>query len=84
MVFYSGARVVLQGPAEFQIVSSNEASCSQGRLIAEVPPQARGYRLVTPQMAATDLGTVFGVDVRQGATELHVFEGSVEIVNGWT
>jgi len=78
IVFYSGARVVIEGPAELQIISSSEASCSHGKLTAEVPPQARGFRIRTPQMNVTDLGTVFGLDVTTGRTELHVFKGSVE------
>jgi hypothetical protein len=78
VVFYSGARVVIEGPAEFQIISPGDASCRMGRLTAEVPPQARGFRIATPQMNVTDLGTVFGLDVTEGATELHVFKGSVE------
>ena len=80
VVFYSGARVVIEGPAEFQIISPSEASCRLGRLTAEVPPQARGFRIATPQMNVTDLGTVFGLDVKAGATELHVFKGSVEFL----
>ena len=80
VVFYSGARVAIEGPAEFQIISPTEASCRTGRLTAEVPPQARGFRIATPQLAATDLGTVFGLDVKKDATELHVFKGSVEFL----
>jgi hypothetical protein len=80
VVFYSGARVVIEGPAEFQIISSIDASFRTGRLTAEVPPQARGFRIATPQMNVTDLGTVFGLDVKEGATELHVFKGEVEFL----
>jgi hypothetical protein len=80
VVFYSGARVVIEGPAELQIVSSSEASCRIGRLTAEVPPQARGFRIRTPQMDATDLGTMFGLEVKEGWTELHVFKGSVDFL----
>jgi hypothetical protein len=80
VVFYSGARVVIEGPAEFQIISPSAASCRMGRLTAEVPPQARGFRITTPQMNVTDLGTVFGLDVKEGATELHVFKGEVEFL----
>ena len=80
VVFYSGARVVIEGPAEFQIISPSEGSCRFGRLTAEVPPQARGFRIITPQLAATDLGTVFGLDVKKDATELHVFEGRVDFI----
>jgi hypothetical protein len=78
IVFYSGARVAIEGPTELQLVSANEASCHGGRLTADVPPQARGFRLGTPQMNVTDLGTTFGLDVRERRTELHVFKGSVE------
>jgi ferric-dicitrate binding protein FerR (iron transport regulator) len=80
VVFYSGARVVIEGPAEFQIISPNSASCRIGRLTAEVPPQARGFRIATPDMDVTDLGTSFGLDVKNAATELHVFKGSVEFL----
>jgi hypothetical protein len=80
VVFYSGTRVVIEGPAEFQIISSSDASCRVGRLTAEVPPQARGFRIATPQMNVTDLGTVFGLDVKETATELHVLKGSVEFL----
>jgi hypothetical protein len=78
IVFYSGARVVIEGPAELQLISPGEVVCSSGRLIAEVPPQAKGFRVNTPQMNVTDLGTVFGVEVKDHLTELHVFKGSVE------
>ena len=78
IVFYSGARVVIEGPTELQLVSANEAFCHSGRLTADVPPQARGFRMGTPQMSVTDLGTEFGLDVTARRTELHVFKGSVE------
>ena len=60
------------------LISPGEAVCRSGRLTAEVPPQARGFRIVTPQMNVTDLGTVFGLEVKDRQTELHVFKGSVE------
>lgn len=78
IVFYSGARVVIEGPTELRLVSPSEASCQSGRLIAEVPPQAKGFRVSTPQMNVTDLGTSFGLDAKERRTELHVFKGSVE------
>ena len=84
VVFYSGARVVIEGPAEFQIISPSEASCRAGKLTVEVPPQARGFRIATPQMDVTDLGTAFGLDVKTVATELHVFKGSVEFRSSGT
>ena len=78
IVFYSGARVVIEGPTELRLVSPSEASCPSGRLTAEFPPQAHGFRVRTPQMSVTDLGTAFGLDVKERRTELLVFKGSVE------
>lgn len=78
IVFYSGARVVIEGPAELQLISPAEVSCPGGRLTADVPPQARGFRVNTPEMNVTDLGTAFGLDVKPRRTELHVFKGIVE------
>lgn len=78
VVFYSGARVVIEGPAEFQIISPTSASCQTGRLMAEVPPQARGFSITTPHLDVTDRGTAFGLDVRSGVTEVHVFKGRVD------
>ncbi len=80
--FYSGARVVLEGPAELRLVSPSEAICSTGRLLAEVPPPARGFRLKTDQLNVVDLGTAFGIDANHARTEVHVFKGKVELLPG--
>lgn len=78
IVFYSGARVVVEGPAELQLVSPGEILCARGRIVAEVPPQAKGFRVRTQPMNVVDLGTIFGINVHSNQTELHVFKGSVE------
>jgi hypothetical protein len=39
--FYQGARVLIEGPAELQLISSGEATCTRGKLSANVPPQAK-------------------------------------------
>ena len=82
VVFYSGARVVVEGPAELQLVSPNEAICLTGRLLAEVPEPARGFRIKTDHLNVVDLGTVFGIDATHGRTEVHVFKGKVEFSSG--
>jgi hypothetical protein len=81
VVFYSGARVVIEGPAELQLVSPVEAVCSLGRLLLEVPLPARGFRLRTPQLNVVDLGTSFGVSATASQSEVHVFKGKVELVS---
>lgn len=82
VVFYSGARMVIEGPAELQLVSPTEAVCPTGRLLAEVPAPARGFRLKTDHFNVVDLGTAFGINATRGRTEVHVFKGQVELLSG--
>ena len=77
--FYQGARVLIEGPAALQLVSSGEAYCTSGKLSAHVPPQAKGFRINTPKGAIVDLGTEFGLDLNDASAEVHVFKGEVEL-----
>jgi hypothetical protein len=78
--FYSGATVILQGPAELRLISRSKAYCVRGKLRATVPAQAHGFTIGSPSLELVDLGTEFGVDVgAQDNTEVHVFEGKVQL-----
>lgn len=77
--FFQGARLCMEGPATIRLVSAGEAFCTSGRFSAEVPPQARGFRLDTPKGDLVDLGTEFGLDLNSTTPELHVFKGEVEL-----
>jgi hypothetical protein len=78
--FYSGATVILQGPAELKLVSRSEAYCARGKLRATVPPHAQGFKIGAPSLDLIDRGTEFGLDVGgANRTEVHVFQGKVEL-----
>lgn len=78
--FFSGARVVVEGPAELRLVSAGEAFLQSGKINAHVPPQARGFTVGAPAMKVVDFGTDFGVVADGTATaEVHVFTGKVEV-----
>jgi ferric-dicitrate binding protein FerR (iron transport regulator) len=78
--FYSGATVLLEGPADFRLISPHEAYCARGRLRATVPPQAQGFTIGSPKLDLVDVGTEFGLRVDGGdQTEVHVFQGKVEL-----
>jgi hypothetical protein len=77
--FYSGATVILEGPAEFRLISATEAFCARGKLRATVPPQAQGFSIRAPRVKVVDRGTEFGMLVGAAdRTEVHVFRGKVE------
>ena len=78
--FFSGASVIVEGPAEFEIRSENEAYCQFGRFSATVPEPARGFVVGSPNLALVDLGTSFGMDVsRDGEGEVFVYKGLVRL-----
>ena len=78
--FSSGAKVTLEGPAEYEIVDDDLTRLISGRLSAKIPRSAIGFKVDTPTARVVDLGTAFGVDVEEdGATEIAVFEGEVEV-----
>jgi len=83
MEFFSGARVILEGPADFELISTNEGLCRHGKLRAFVPPQAQGFTVRTPTITLVDRGTEFGLRAdRGGESEVHVFQGRVELRSG--
>lgn len=80
--FYCGATVVLEGPAEFDIVSDRRGFFHHGKVRANVPPQASGFTIGAPGMDVVDLGTEFGLQLgKDGVAEVHVFDGKVELVS---
>jgi hypothetical protein len=83
--FYSGAVVILEGPAEFQLISRTQSHCTRGKLRAMVPPQAQGFTIGSPSLNLVDRGTDFGLQVGEGGkTEVHVFQGKVEVIDSNT
>lgn len=80
IVFTSGARILLEGPAELQLISNMEASCRSGKLRAHVPPPAQGFTILTPSSRVVDRGTIFGLSVRNdGSALVKVMQGEVEL-----
>ena len=77
--FRSGADVVLQGPARLEFVSADSVRLRKGKLAAQVPPEARGFQILTPHGTVIDLGTAFGLAVEDnGDAKVVVFQGKVD------
>ena len=78
--FNRGARVTLQGPSSFELKSTDLLHVSSGNLVARIPEEAIGFAITTDEAEVVDLGTEFGLRVGDGGqTEVHVFEGLVEV-----
>jgi hypothetical protein len=74
----TGASIVLEAPAQFEILPGTRFSLTSGRLTAVVPHGSAGLTVETPDMRAVDLGTEFAVQVTpEDKTHLEVFRGSV-------
>ncbi len=81
VVFDSGARLMIAGPAELELKSALAACLNRGTAAAHMPLTAVGFELRTPTSTLVDQGTEFGVVVEEtGATEVHVFRGQVDLV----
>jgi len=74
----SGVKVKLSGAASVELLDPKSIRLVRGSVSIDVPEQAIGFRVITPNADVVDLGTEFGVSVEDdGSTEVHVFRGVV-------
>ncbi|KAF0180062.1 MAG: FecR protein domain protein [Limisphaerales bacterium] len=77
---FSGARLFIEGPAQLELRSPNEAFLLSGKVACELNDSARGFRLLTPGLTVVNQGNSFGVKVSEsGEQEVHALEGKVTI-----
>lgn len=83
LLFDNNAEVLIEGPAEFQIIATDQVQLSYGMLFAKVPKEAIGFTVRCETAKVIDLGTEFGVsaDLR-GGVELHVLKGKTLLFAG--
>lgn len=77
--YASGVEVILQSPIDFRHISDDLIEITSGVASIRVVPGAEGYTVKTPSAQLVDLGTRFGVEVRQGQTTLQVLSGKVRM-----
>ena len=67
-------------PSAFSLQPSNSGYLEVGRLVARCDTQdSKGFTVATPGGAIEDVGTEFGVTVRDDDVEITVFEGNVVV-----
>jgi hypothetical protein len=81
IVFASGAKLMLEGPAELRIQSANSAFLFGGRLSVRADTaESHGFTLHTKMASVVDLGTEFHVQTASdGHSQIDVTAGAVEI-----
>lgn len=78
--FFSGASVIVEGPAKLNLISALAMECEEGKLRAFVPEPAQGFSVKTPDYEAVDLGTEFALSVgSEGSSEVHVVDGEIRL-----
>lgn len=78
--FNSGAEVVMEAPVSLEIISSMQCRVRRGTVVADVPPQAKGFTIQAPETTVVDYGTRFGVSASEdGKCLVHVISGLVEV-----
>ncbi|MCK5000361.1 MAG: NPCBM/NEW2 domain-containing protein, partial [Anaerohalosphaera sp.] len=83
ITFEYGAEVLIEGPAEIELLSFEKMRLSYGRVFATVPEHAKGFTIETPNSTIIDLGTEFGVKVdSKGRTDVHMFRGKASLIPG--
>jgi hypothetical protein len=81
--FYSGARVIVQGPASIELLSPDLARLEKGTLRVAVPTPARGFTLLNGDFRAVDRGSEFGMRAdNPGRFDVHVFHGEMDLLGG--
>lgn len=74
----SGATILLEGPAELDLLHVSEAALHSGRVVIRITDPNASFKLVTATAQLLDLGTEFGVEIESGdKTVLQVYEGEV-------
>jgi len=78
----TGARVVLEGPATYHVDGANGGDLRVGKLVARVDTvESQGFAVLIPNARVVDLGTEFGVDVREdGSSQVAVLSGEIELI----
>ena len=77
LTFDSGARVVLNAPADFDLETANRGFLNSGQVVAQVPELAIGFIINTPNSTIVDLGTEFTVNVENNQSSVKVIDGEV-------
>ncbi|MEM1084950.1 MAG: LamG-like jellyroll fold domain-containing protein [Verrucomicrobiota bacterium] len=80
IAFRSGPRLVIESPAQIEIMNDMTVSVLEGRIRARTPRDAAGFTITTPMARFESKGSEFGASIHTDrSTELHVFTGELQL-----
>ena len=83
ITYSNGVRVTLEGPAKFDVDDAVSGTLGFGKLVADVPKGAEGFRVNYVDGTVVDLGTEFAINARPySPAEVSVFDGEIELHPG--
>jgi hypothetical protein len=83
ITFDNSAKIIVESPAKFEIITADQINLIYGRVYATVPREALGFTVCSANSKIIDLGTEFGVSAAfDGTTELHVIKGQTMLIAG--
>lgn len=81
VAFDNAARLLVEGPAQIELLAPLRVRLHHGRLTTDIPPGAHGFTVATAGLQVIDLGTEVGIEAgRDGRTEVQVYQGAVDLV----
>lgn len=75
--FDSGVELVLEGPVEIRLTSTNSATLLYGKAVFRADQTTTPFDLTTPDSLILDFGTEYAILVGEESEEIHVFEGEI-------
>ncbi|MGJ8724446.1 MAG: LamG-like jellyroll fold domain-containing protein [Roseibacillus sp.] len=79
--FYSGAVLIVEGPARLDLQNPKRAKLEYGSLRGKIPPPAKGFSVETPFFDIINDHSEFGIQVsKEGQGEVHVLSGSLNFL----
>ena len=83
LVYDEGVDVLIEGPAEFQIIAKDRIGLKYGKTYSVVSNNGIGFSVYTDNAKVIDLGTEFGVFAdSNGDTSIHVLKGKTMLIAG--
>ena len=75
--FFSGATLVIEGPAQLDVISDWSVTVHHGKVEATVPPAAQGFVINAADTEIIDLGTRFALEVSLSKAQVAVLDGEI-------